>query len=157
MSSNATDDSVPMDLERDSWILPALKALQGTSSGSEHIIGCSRMEFRKIWDKAVRSAGLGALNNPGAPVLHQLRHGGPSADRASRVRSLREVQKRGRWGSERPVQRYEKAGRVSEQMNRLSQAVRTRAGNCLARLPEIIRGNLSPAALHFNSLSLLYL
>jgi len=44
---------------------------------------------------------------------YQTRHSGPSIDRAKKLRTLHEVQKRGNWRSNKSVLRYEKAGRLS--------------------------------------------
>ena len=43
----------------------------------------------------------------------QLRHSGPSIDRSRNLRSLEEVQKRGRWKSHKSVARYEKSARLA--------------------------------------------
>ena len=45
---------------------------------------------------------------------YQTRHSGPSIDRAKKLRTLHEVQKRGNWRSTTSVLRYEKAGRLSK-------------------------------------------
>ena len=45
-------------------------------------------------------------------VPYCLRHGGPRADRAEETRSIAEVQRRGRWASEKSLRRYEQTGRL---------------------------------------------
>ena len=62
-----------------------------------------------------------------APSLYKLRHGGPSHDIAAVLRSLATVKKRGRWGTDASVRRYEKGARLAEQMDKLTPEVRDRA------------------------------
>ena len=57
-------------------------------------------------------------------VPHQLRHRGPSHDRAQQLRSLESIQKRGRWKQLRSVTRYESAGRVAQEAMKLSLLMR---------------------------------
>ena len=45
-------------------------------------------------------------------VPYCLRHGGPSADRADHSRTVEQVQRRGRWASEKSLRRYEQTGRL---------------------------------------------
>ena len=54
----------------------------------------------------VKDLKLEVIAPPLGPVLHQLRHSGPSIDIALRVRDLGGVQKRGRWGAVESVRRY---------------------------------------------------
>ena len=42
------------------------------------------------------------------PSLYRLRHGGASHDAASRLRSIVEIKRRGRWASDASVRRHEK-------------------------------------------------
>ena len=73
----------------------------------------------RLLTQASRAVGVTQL----APVLHSLRHGGPSTDLAMKSRSVTEAQKRGRWRTLRSVARYERGGRVSEQLQRLPRHV----------------------------------
>ena len=56
---------------------------------------------------------------------YQLRHGGPSFDRAEKLRTLDGIQKRGRRRASSSVRRYEKAGRAAQMLTKLSVATRT--------------------------------
>ena len=51
--------------------------------------------------------------------LYVLRHTGPSHDYLSKLRSLADIQRRGRWGLESSVRRYEKAARVTARLSGL--------------------------------------
>ena len=73
----------------------------------------------QLVQRAAKAVGVGQLS----PVLHSLRHGGPSTDLAMRAWPLEEAQRRGRWRTLRSVARYERGGRVAEQLQRLRPAV----------------------------------
>jgi hypothetical protein len=60
--------------------------------------------------------------------FHELRHGGPSTDVLEGSLSLAEIQRRGRWKSPASVRRYEKHGRLSAQLARLSAKAETHGG-----------------------------
>ena len=77
-------------------------------------------------------------------VPYQARHSGASIDRLKEVRTLGEVQKRGRWMSHKSVARYEKGGRLGEQMNRLPKALQEHLGRCLSGLADFVSGRLPP-------------
>ena len=69
-------------------------------------------EFEQsVTDLGIKSSG------PYRKVLHMGTHSGPSIDVARRRMPLLEVQKKGRWASFKSVQRYEKAGRLTQSMH----------------------------------------
>jgi len=68
------------------------------------------------------------------PHLYALRHGGASHDRAHKLRPALEVKLRGRWGADQSVRRYDKHGRVAEQLHRLEPTVRRQAASAPERL-----------------------
>ena len=62
--------------------------------------------YSKVFGQVVDCLGLDM-------TPYQLRHSGPSIDRSRNLRSLEEVQKRGRWKSHKSVARYEKSARLA--------------------------------------------
>ena len=64
------------------------------------------------------------------PVLYQLRHGGASHELATGRREITALAKRGRWGSMASVRRYEKGGRLTELVSRLTPAQVDLADSC---------------------------
>lgn len=56
-------------------------------------------------------------------VPYQTRHGGASADRAEKFRSLEEVRKRGKWHTESSTRRYEKHGKLQAKLAALPAAL----------------------------------
>ncbi len=55
-------------------------------------------------------------------VPYSLRHAGASKDALCKIRTLREIQKRGRWRAHRSITRYEQGGRVGLGYVRLKPA-----------------------------------
>ena len=73
------------------------------------------------------------------PQLYQLRHSGPSFDHGARLRTIQEIKLRGRWAADNSVRRYEKAGRVTEQLRRLSRDGQRQARGAPGRLDTLLR------------------
>ena len=63
-------------------------------------------QYEQVVSRAAADLGLEPLRL----TPHMARHGGPSEDALSRVRSLPEIQARGRWEHPKSVARYRKAG-----------------------------------------------
>ena len=76
------------------------------------------------------------------PHLCRLRHGGASADVATKTRTLDEVQKRGAWRSQASVARYAKPARLNQQLNALPKPVlkdlQDRAAKLRIELPRLL-------------------
>ena len=68
-------------------------------------------EAKKVWNKVLNQLNYVVM---GINCTYQLRHGSASTDVLTNLRSLTEVQKRGRWGSQKSVRRYSNGGRVSQ-------------------------------------------
>ena len=85
--------------------------------------------------------GNGSCNgNHPLPVLYQLRHGGGSHELATGRRELTALAKRGRWASIASLRRYEKGGRLTELVSRLTPAQAAAASDCQSRIGEILSG-----------------
>ena len=100
-------------------LAPLLGRLVHGRHRDEPLVQMPRSQVLRLVAQAAQAVGVSQL----APVLHSLRHGGPSADLAMKARSLDEAQKRGRWRTLRSVARYERGGRVAEQLQRLPRHV----------------------------------
>ena len=77
---------------------------------------------------------------------YQMRHSGPSIDRASNWRSPLEVQKRGGWKSAKSVTRYEKSARLGAAFLELPLRVRQHCQWCEEHLGDVILNRKSPLA-----------
>ena len=130
--TGAADDSVLLDSEQLLWLGDLLAVLADRPRG------------RKVWDFTYpelvvqfrRAASLAGV----AAVPYQLRHSGPSWDRLKNLRSLEEIQKRGRWVSFASVRRYEKHGQVAKAASSTPVAVRSYHDHCTMVLEDVVRG-----------------
>ena len=116
LKTGTSDNSIPVDFEEvASWIGPALAAVaQGNSD--EHVFSFSYPDVVAEFDKSVENLGVAGAGRE-RKVLYMGRHSGPSIDVARRRVPLAEVQKKGRWAAFKSVQRYEKAGRLTQAMH----------------------------------------
>ena len=93
------------------------------------------VHFEKLFAKASAACFFDDLRM----TPHSLRHGGPSMDRFGNWRDLREIQKRGRWAASQSVRRYEKAGTLLRQMNKLTTGLVGCGGKLCSRLTQLLR------------------
>lgn len=110
------DDSLALDSPYlRPWAFPLMKQLVNRSP--ELPLWCfDYSHYSKIFGQVVETLGLDM-------TPYQLRHSGPSIDRSRNLRSLLEVQKRGRWRSHKSVARYEKSARLAANFQSLSPAL----------------------------------
>jgi hypothetical protein len=66
-------------------------------------------------------------NRASISCVYQIRHGSASTDVLQKVRTLEQVQKRGRWLTPKSVRRYTNGGRVSQVFQELSEKDRWEA------------------------------
>ena len=139
------DDSVMWDSADMLWFRELLRELRGDGS-SALIWQFSYADLVLVWRRSCESLKLVGY------VPYQLRHGGPSHDRAQMLRSLEAIQKRGRWKQLKSVMRHKKAGRVAQEAMKLSIVMRKYATEVTKQLKEILTGRLSlpqlPDAIH---------
>jgi hypothetical protein len=88
---------------------------------------------------ASRQAGLGSL----ALTPHMARHGGPSHDYAQRVRSIVEIQERGRWESGRSVARYKRTAGLRRQEAKMTDEQLNAAERDTLQLQQLLGSLLS--------------
>ena len=90
-------------------------------------------QFRHLYEQAVAMTRLGHI------VQHPycLRHGGASHDMLTKERSLQEIKNRGRWRSDAPLRRYQKAARALQQEQRMDQNMREYGQWVSANLEEL--------------------
>ena len=74
-------------------------------------------------------------------VMYKFRHGGASTDFALKHRSLAEVKLRGRWKSDASLRRYEKGGRLAEQLHRLGSRLRNHVMRCSECVNAVLSGS----------------
>lgn len=113
------------------WIAQLLVALKRSTSDLHKVFCVDLPQYEKIFARAVDACGFQRMRL----TPHCCRHGGASADFARQLRTLVEVQRRGRWRAASSVRRYEKAGRLTRQVALIPQKLLQRANAIAARLP----------------------
>ncbi|CAK8994704.1 unnamed protein product [Durusdinium trenchii] len=100
------DDSIALDSPwMRPWAATLLKPL--ASQGADlPLWNFNYSHYFKVFSQVTETLGLDM-------TPYQMRHSGPSIDRSRNLRSLLEVQKRGRWRSHKSVARYEKSARLA--------------------------------------------
>ena len=85
-------------------------------------IDCKHLgQLSASFGEAVEACGLAALR----PCLYSLRRGGASEDFLRKRRSLDEVQRRGRWRTEKSVRRYTKEAKLLSELHRIDPRIIT--------------------------------
>jgi hypothetical protein len=75
--------------------------------------------------------------------MYMFRHAGASTDFALKLRPLAEIKLRGRWKSDASLRRYEKGGRLADQLQRLPPRLRTHAKRCADCVDNVLAGSAS--------------
>ena len=73
-------------------------------------------------------------------TLYVLRHTGPSHDFLAALRTLLDIQRRGRWALESSVRRYEKSSRVTSRLKDLSPEMLSFCHACDLSLGQFLEG-----------------
>ena len=114
--TGTSDNSIPVDFEEvRPWIGQALEAVAG-GDPDDFVFSFSYPDVVAEFERSVSNLGIKSVGRD-RKVLYMGRHSGPSIDVASRRMPLLEVQKKGRWAAFKSVQRYEKAGRLTQSMH----------------------------------------
>ena len=99
--------------------------LAAKQAGSRHLFPLLTSARYLFWlRRAASSTGVSLFTCP-----RMLRHGGASECFHRNLRSLKELQLRGRWKSFESVKRYQKQGQLLSQIRRLSPSVLDDARN----------------------------
>ena len=93
------DDCVILDHPSLQWLGSHLRRLKNGREPHEIIWPFARDRYAQRFKAVAKKAGMEKWNL----VPYSLRHSGPSWDRATRHRTLQEVQRRGRWMTEKCV------------------------------------------------------
>lgn len=110
---------------------------------SDYLFDAKYLDWAKHFESAARDIGAEIL---GPPVLYQLRHGGASHEALCGT-PLEEIRKRGRWRSLQSVDRYEKGGRVAQQLSLLTPGALRHGQKCASAIGAILTGTCPPPPL----------
>ena len=127
------DHTVPLDLPRQAWLGRLLASRSRRACPCQPLFDITPDLFSKLFNQALVSESLGPL----CATPYGLRHGGASRDRATRSRSLADIQRRGNWRCPTSMKRYEKSGRLGLQLQKLSVSVQQRVKQAQEHLSEL--------------------
>ena len=116
------DEALTMDLDHLASLGPAMsKTLQlAKRSRNEIAFNVTSTDVNNVLQNLWPVLQLESL---GAPHMYRLRHGGATFELANGMRSLQEVQLRGRWKALKSLKNYEKGGRLAQLFGSLSDSV----------------------------------
>ena len=134
------DESLLLDLPEHEYLSGVLREWRRDTPPDEKLVPFAQSHLAR----AFRLSGMILGLDPPPPMLYQLRHSGPSADFAGGRRSLDSIKRRGRWPTDASVRRYEKGGRVTDQLGRLKPLVRGYAVASAKLLPAVLLRRLGP-------------
>ncbi|CAK0849589.1 unnamed protein product, partial [Prorocentrum cordatum] len=117
------DEVTPFDLPFYSFLPGALRWLKASTHLGEPLFPFTLVRVSFLFKEAADDMGLASLT----PQLCQLRHSGPSVELALQLRTLANVELRGRWRTDASVARYLEPGRVNEHLQRLAPEVQRAA------------------------------
>ncbi|CAK0901538.1 unnamed protein product [Prorocentrum cordatum] len=118
--TNEYDLSVPLDLPRQQWMVDPISFVQALRGPDDLFLGLGYNQLAEDFQSATSALGVSLLK----ATLYSLRHGGASHDRSTGARGLGAVQQRGGWKAFKSVLRYEKHGRLSLELRKLSDQQR---------------------------------
>ncbi|CAK0889596.1 unnamed protein product [Prorocentrum cordatum] len=90
------------------------------------------------YEREVKKSACRLGYTPLGACPHVFRHSGASNDKAHSRRTLKEVQKRGRWASSASVARYEKGALILQQLRKVPLARQKKAAERSKRLPQVL-------------------
>ena len=126
------DETALIDLDEYQFIVNVLRFLKYITPDADYAFQFPLTLARNRVQWACHATGLEVSE----PELYQLRHSGPSHDKATLLRTLAEIEDRGRCGSDVTVRGYKREGRVAQQRQKLPPSVQAAAKAAPARLAE---------------------
>lgn len=135
------DEAIALDLPIHKPLEGVLRYLRA-DGGDETLLGCTGLQLHAEVTAAAKGAGLEDFG----VVPYSARHAAPSRDRARKLRSQNETQRRGRWELQTSMRRYEQSARLTEQLNRVPAALRAQGVLAEQRIAEVLMGTFDPFA-----------
>ena len=135
------DEGVLLDRPASFFLGPVMQKIARDKKPSDLLFGITQTAL----GTALREAFLAVPSHKlERPTLYQVRHSGASVEFADKVRTLAEIQRRGRWRAVQSVRRYEKGPRVNEQLRKLEPRVRSFAVQCGQCVDAVLSTRRSP-------------
>lgn len=133
--TNQWGDSKALDLEDHTFFASVMQALVRGRGEADRVFDFTYPEWRQAYKTVGEKLRLQVL---GPPTLCCLRHPGASLDAACHRRSMEAMQQRGNWAQATSMRRYQKGGRLMEQLLQLSRSQRRAACDAAASIGAIM-------------------
>ena len=119
-----------------SWVLPLMrKLLKAASSPSDYLFPCLTLPvLERLFSEATAALGMQRLH----ATPHSVRHLGASEDSLAGLRTMGQIQGRGRWQAAASVARYSKHARLLRQVAALPNPVVERGAEVLGRATAVL-------------------
>ncbi len=114
------DEAVLFDLPWHNFLIPALRLLKVRRGLLDPLFAFDARELLALVQRACLALGMHQME----VELYSFRHGGASFDALSKARALIEVKRRLKHVSDLSTRRYEKAGRVSLELQKMPSSIR---------------------------------
>ena len=137
------DDSLAFDLPRHRWMNRHLLRLKCRTEDESPLWDFTGPSLVQKLHTAAQSLGLDALD----VELYSFRHGGASADIMNRDRALDEVKKRLRHTTDTSTRRYEKAGRLANELRNIPESTRNFGAQVASIIDPLLFGDAQPPLL----------
>jgi hypothetical protein len=141
--NNKFDEAVLLDDSRMDWVGPAMLqwARHRRKTNQNTDTNLWTLPARLIWENVKASAARLDLLDI-VTTLYCFRHVGPSRDQLLGLRTLVDIQRRGRWNHLSSVKHYEGHGRIQQTENRHAAAA-LRGSLARSHFPAIFQGSWS--------------
>lgn len=97
-------------------------------------------QYLKVWRQCVEILEVSEL----AISPYQNRHGGASRDHLLKLRSVAQIQRRGRWATDTSARIYDKPGRLQQMVNKFHKDLEPLGEICRTRFQEFFSGKPFP-------------
>jgi hypothetical protein len=133
------DETILMDLPDQGILAETIYRVcrLGFRQNYERVFSPSFQQMMDVMQAACHHYNLQSL---GPPHAYRLRHAGPSRDFLLKLRTMSDIQHRGRWKASSSTRRYQKGGRLQQMMHLLPDAARREALRAYQDRAQTLRG-----------------
>ena len=115
------NESVLIDNQYHSWLSPVLSSIYKRGSKSRVFPQLTLHKYEEHFKQATQ-----ALQLPLDLTPHIVRHSGPSNDFYHRRKTLKQIQRHGRWAAEKSVKRYQKSALLMQAWSLMEESVQNK-------------------------------
>jgi len=132
----AVNDSVCLTTSLAPFLPELLVSLLEARQPEDRLFPFTYPSYLEAFEKCRRRLDLPRM------VPYQSRHSGPAVDVARGSRTQPEVKDRGRWKSDKSVQRYEQRARLGQSFQQLPPRAKSHLSECEAKLGALLLGRI---------------